>query len=431
MKNTRLPKTEQPREFTFRERLLTMSIHERTLQLAEFIRSKIAQTLNLAESEVALDAPFATLHAEWENIGLVHQVLKDLIEGKLERRFYYWELLPYPRENGPRNTIEQLATYLAEDIEIPPPETTFTDPHEGGNWAWGLPGPRPAGAERNPSMVFLLSAARAGSTLLRIMLAGHPNLFSPQELYLLPFETMAERKRKLEQHGYFWMLRGLHAAVAHLEQLTLEQAQQSVSQLEADDVPIQRMYQLLQHLIGDRLLVDKTPPYSIHPAWLRRAEELFDGAKYLHLVRHPYAVIESIMRVRFHGRLIGNHWGCWDENPWLFAEKWWAITYHNTLQFLKDVHQQRQHLVYFEDLVTNPQSVMTGICDFLCIPFDAAVLEPYQGERMSGGIGDPNFLTRNRINPTLATAWKNKRPPQRLSEFTQRVATEFGYELQD
>jgi hypothetical protein len=405
-----------------------MSIPERTLQLAELIRSKIAQTFNLAESEVALDTPFAVFNSEWENMELVRQVLKDLIEEKLAKRLFLWELFPYPRENGPRNTIEQLATYLAEDMEIPPPETTFTDPYEGGNWAWGLPAPQPYEAERNPSMAFILSTVRSGSTLLRIMLAGHPNLFSPPEPYLLLFEKMAERKHKLNQLGYYWAQRGLHAAFAQLENLTPEQVQQRIGQLEADDMSIQQVYQLLQQLTRDRLLIDKTPTYTMHPAWLRRAEDLFDGAKYLHLVRHPCAVIESLVRMRFHGRLLGNHWGCWDENPWLFAEKWWAITYHNTLQFLKEVDKQRQHLVYFEDLVTNPQSVMTDICDFLCIPFNAKVLEPYQGERMSGGIGDPNFLTRNRIDSTLATDWQQNRPPQQLSEFTQQIAIELGYD---
>ncbi len=42
-------------------------------------------------------------------------------------------------------------------------------------------------AGKNPSAVFILSPMRSGSTLLRIMLAGNPRLFSPPELQLLQF----------------------------------------------------------------------------------------------------------------------------------------------------------------------------------------------------------------------------------------------------
>ena len=50
------------------------------------------------------------------------------------------------------------------------------------------------GGPKNPPAIFILSPMRSGSTLLRIMLAGNPRLFSPPELQLLQFETLAERK---------------------------------------------------------------------------------------------------------------------------------------------------------------------------------------------------------------------------------------------
>jgi len=37
---------------------------------------------------------------------------------------------------------------------------------------------------------FLLGVPRSGTTLLRVMLAGHPRIFSPPEMLLAPFETM-------------------------------------------------------------------------------------------------------------------------------------------------------------------------------------------------------------------------------------------------
>src|SRR5205823_4379308 len=48
---------------------------------------------------------------------------------------------------------------------------------------------RPTGP-RVPGPVFVLSSPRSGSTLLRVMLAGHRDLFSPPELHLLPYDDL-------------------------------------------------------------------------------------------------------------------------------------------------------------------------------------------------------------------------------------------------
>jgi len=414
---------------TFRERLLRMSHNERTYELSNLLGIKIAETLNVDESEIEYDTPFAVLNEAWENLSLVYDILKDLIQENLERAFYVWEFYPYPRETSMLISIQRLAEYLAKEMDIPAPESGFTDLYEGGNWAWGLPSPVPEGSECNSPVVFLLSPARSGSTLLRVMLQGHPNLFCPPELYLLPFESMAERKDKFTQLGYTWMARGLAVSLVELEGLTPEQAEQRLQQLEEKDAPIQLVYRMLQELAGMRLLVDKTPLYANHPVWLRRAEELFEGAKYLHLVRHPYAVIESYVRMRFHNRLVGNHWLIRDENPWLAAEKHWTGYNHHILGFLKGIEAQRKHRILFEDLVTEPRTVLNGICDFLGIPFDEAVLNPYEGNRMTSELSDPNLMTRNKIEPSLATSWQKRRPPQQLSEFTQQLAVEFRYNI--
>ncbi len=47
--------------------------------------------------------------------------------------------------------------------------------------------------DRNPRAIFILSPPRSGTTLLRIMLAGHRDLFAASELQLLGFRTLDER----------------------------------------------------------------------------------------------------------------------------------------------------------------------------------------------------------------------------------------------
>ena len=427
-------KIHQSNTCNLRDELLSLSTGERAARLGDLIRNRLAQTMGIDAAEIDDDTPFQVFKREWKftpdlhGILIFHSVIKDVIENALERSFYVYELLLHPRETGMLNTIRRLTTYLAEDMEIPAPSGTFTDPHEGANWAWDLPKSLPEGATRNPPVIFPLSSPRAGSTIFRIMLEGHPDLFAPPELFLLMFESMAERRKQIDANGYYWFPIGLSQAL-EMEGFTPVAAAQRLQQLEADNVPIQQVYQMSQKLIGDRILVDRTPAYPFHPAWLQRAEQLFDGAKYVHLTRHPYPVIESTVRMRFHKTLLGNHVGFWDENPWIFAEKMWAVSYSNNIAFLKTVPQNRQHTVRYEDLVTNTESVMRGVCAFLEIPFHPAVLDPYKGERRQDGMGDPNVKVRRQVDPALATAWQKNRPPLQLNAFSQRIAQELGYEL--
>ncbi len=422
---------EQEAKCSFKKLLLEAPPEERVSMLSEHFRSKIAEILDMRPEQIQIDTPFSLLNPDWNNQIELHYFLRSL----LRREF---NLLLYPREFPALTSVRVLSEYLAKELAPPPaPEAMdmVTNPCEGGNWLWDIP-PRPSdGAKRNQGIVFIFSAPRAGSTLLRIMLAGHPALFSPPELNLLPFDSMAKRRRQVDELGYSWMRSGPGSAFAELENLTSEQVAQRLEQLEQEDVSIQQVYNMLQELAGGRLLVDKSPLYASHPAWLRRAEYLFHGSKYLHLVRHPCAAIESFVRMRFH-RLLSNDMLVWDENPWLMAEKFWDAANIHILEFLKNIETSRQHRVLYEDLVSNPSAVLSGICSFLNIPFEEAVLKPYEGNRMTHGdsreqftIGDPNFLNYNRVDPSRATVWKKARPLQQLGEFTRRLSAEFGYEL--
>ncbi|MEN9568189.1 MAG: hypothetical protein RLZZ69_3385, partial [Cyanobacteriota bacterium] len=282
--------------------------------------------------------------------------------------------------------------------------------------------------EKLAPAAFILSSPRSGSTLLRVMLAGHPSLCSPPELHLLPFDTMVERSQEL---GVSQLGEGLKRAFMALKGIDAAQSQKLVDELLAQDVTVKQVYQQLQQLAGDRLLVDKSPTYASNRETLDKAEALFDGAKYIHLVRHPYSVIESFTRMRM-DKLVGSG----DGDPAQLAELIWRDSNQNILNLAEEIDPKRYHLVYYEELVSNPQSVLKGICEFLEVPFDPAVLTPYQGDRMTDGVsntamslGDPNFLKHQTIDAQLAEAWKEIRLPNTLGKYTQQLAQQLKYEL--
>jgi amino acid adenylation domain-containing protein len=57
---------------------------------------------------------------------------------------------------------------------------------------------------KNSSAIFVLSPPRSGSTLMRVMLGGNPQLFAPPELELLSFNTLAERREAFADRFSFW-----------------------------------------------------------------------------------------------------------------------------------------------------------------------------------------------------------------------------------
>ena len=74
---------------------------------------------------------------------------------------------------------------------------------------------------------------------------------------------------------------------------TAEEARELVESLEGEALSTPAFYGRLQAWIGERLLVDKTPSYALEPSVLRRAEEVFDQSRYIHLIRHPFGMIRS------------------------------------------------------------------------------------------------------------------------------------------
>jgi len=288
--------------------------------------------------------------------------------------------------------------------------------------------------DRNPPAIFILSPPRSGTTLLRIMLAGHRDLFSASELQLLGFATMQERADAYTGRFSGW-LDGLIRTLMEIEGLDAEAAKAAIHAAESEGVTTKAFYRRLQDAIRPRLLVDKSPSYAMDPAALRKAEADFDGARYIHLVRQPGPMIESFARHHMDQVLhIGEH----PFAPRQLAEALWTASHRNVLEFLAGVPPERWVRVRFEELVTDPDAQMESLCRALGLPFDPAVLQPYEGveSKMVDGVypesapmGDPNFLARGRIDPSTAQASGPSGDAAPLGAPTVELAATFGYDV--
>jgi amino acid adenylation domain-containing protein len=287
-------------------------------------------------------------------------------------------------------------------------------------------------AAPNPPVLFVLSPPRSGSTLLRVMLAGHPRLFAPPELELLGFESLTERRAAFSGRHGFW-LEGVVRALMEIHGCDAAAAAARVAALERRGATSQDLYREVQLAIAPRLLVDKTPSYALEPEVLARAEALFDGARYVHLLRHPQAMIRSFEEARLEQVFF--------RFPHRFArrelaELIWQVSQENIVAFLAGVPEERQLQLRFEELVADPAAELGRLCRWLGLDFHPDMARPYerQQSRMTDGIhpwsrmlGDVKFHAHRDVDPAIAVRWRQAMRGHLLAPPTAELAARLGY----
>ncbi|MBD2467741.1 non-ribosomal peptide synthetase [Nostoc sp. FACHB-145] len=286
-------------------------------------------------------------------------------------------------------------------------------------------------AEKNPPAIFILSPHRSGSTLLRVILGGNPQLFAPPELELLTFNTLGERKAAFSGRYSFWA-EGTIRTIMQIKRCSPEDAIALMEELEAQNLTTKQFYRLIQQWLGDKILIDKTPSYSIDLETLKRAEINFQNPLYIHLIRHPLATMRSYEEARVEQTFPYKH----PFNRRELAELVWLISHQNICQFLQEIPQQRQYRVKFEDIVIQPKTTVERLCQFLGVNFHPDMLQPYKEkkQRMTDGIyaqsrmvGDVKFHEHQTINPSTVNSWKQYYNNDFLSDVAWRLAESLGY----
>ncbi len=336
----------------------------------------------------------------------------------------------------PRRLAAYLETHYASAAAKPEARLTAVDVAEFRRALPGLAARAARPGRRNPRAVFLLAPPRTGSTLVRAMLAGHPKLFAPPELALLSYNTFGERSASVP--GDAGLLEGPAQALRAAMDCDEETARRAMARF-AGEVPVAEFYAHLQGLIGDRLLVDKTPHYVLSPDVLRRAEEDFEEPLYLMLQRHPYGMIRSYVeskidlllpeRVRNESRFSRRQLG----------ELIWLEGYRNMREFSRAIPAHRQHWLRFEDVTAAPRGEMARVCEFLGIEYSAGMEDPYRGDeqrRMTGGagavsrmLGDVKFHRYTGVDGSVAERWREEYTEDFLCEESAELARAMGYGL--
>jgi amino acid adenylation domain-containing protein len=290
--------------------------------------------------------------------------------------------------------------------------------------------------KKNRQAIFVLAPPRSGTTLLRVLLGGHPKLFAPPELELMPFNTLRERAATYTGRDSFW-LEGTIRALMEARNLDAAAGKLAMETFEEADLSVKDFYGELQRLIGDNILVDKSPSYVLHRSILDRIEDTFEDPLYIHLHRHPLGMVHSFEEAKLH-QIFFRYPHTF--SPRELAELIWMQSHANIEAFLSSIPQHRHTRISFEGMTGDPENQMERLCSFIGIPYDPLMLALYNEQdkkrRMTDGLhaesrmlGDVKFHTHKKIDPKASERWRERYSEDMLGAPTLEIATALGYDM--
>jgi Sulfotransferase family len=210
---------------------------------------------------------------------------------------------------------------------------------------------------RRPPAPFIVGVSRSGTTLLRLMLDAHPQLAIPPETHFIP-ELVEACERGAGPEQAVELLTGHRRwPDFRLDRDELLRRLRALDPFTASDA-LRAFYGCYADRAGKPRWGDKTPHYTRRMPLIAR---VLPEARFIHLIRDGRDVALSFMEV---------HFGPADVRS--AAERWtrWVAKARRHGQRVDHYLELR-----YEDLVQDAEGVLTRVCDFIELPWDAAMLE--------------------------------------------------------
>lgn len=193
--------------------------------------------------------------------------------------------------------------------------------------------------------IFLVGAERSGTTLLRLMLDHHPQLsFYSEFEYAVDCIPDGEGLPDLDDY-YDWLeTHRIFQASGFAIDRTLSYPQLVNSFLsQKRDRDAKPLIGATVHHHFDKLL------------------RIWPDARFIHIIRDGRDVARSAIGMG------------WAGNVWTGVERWIEAE-HLWLKLSQSIPSERKIDLTYEDLITKPIDVLTGLCNFIGIPYNDAML---------------------------------------------------------
>jgi hypothetical protein len=226
--------------------------------------------------------------------------------------------------------------------------------------------------------LFVVGAARSGTTLLQRMLDAHPLLAVVNETYWLP-RKYRERTGLTRDGLVTSALFPLLLDSPKFERMGF--SEDDLRRIAGDGAPV-RYADFVSRLFGEyaarqgkHLAGDKTPGYVRRMA---RLHELWPEARFVHIIRDPRDVCLSMLDWPGGERTAGQ-FGTWQLDRAVSSALYWGYS----VAMGREAGMALGPGVYvetrYEDLVTSTEAELGRLCEFLGISFDPAMQSYHVG----------------------------------------------------
>ena len=259
----------------------------------------------------------------------------------------------------------------------------------------------------------IVGVGRSGTTLLMSMLSAHPDMTMPPEFHFVnqyiltrPGATLPEMTERLTADARFARLG-----------LTIKEAVQPFTD-QNESFSTVKLYRAILSLYavkqGVHIIGDKSPKNIECLPILRR---VFPDAKIIHLIRDPRDVYLSRKQAA------------------------WSASRSDTLQFLayRAQYELGQRLgpqlfgdnyleIYYENLLSQPQTELERVCRLLDVPFDERMLN-FSGAAKELVFADEIAWKKEALGPLLTqnmNKWRRELTPEKVRQIEAACSPTFN-----
>lgn len=234
--------------------------------------------------------------------------------------------------------------------------------------------------------LFLFSLPRSGSTLTQRILCSHEEIATVSEPWiLLPYLYTLKQQGVYSEYGH-------KSTTEAIKQFCLE-----LPNGENDYLAEIRFFilQLYAKAAKDKAkyFLDKTPRYSLV---VEDIINLFPEGKFVFLWRNPLAVVASIVETWTDSKfnLLYNRINLFDGLSNLIAAY--------------EKYADKSCVIHYETLLSNPESELRRLLDYLEMPFDPSLLSAFGNIQLQGKLGDKTGIHQYRlVSKEPLAKWKH------------------------
>ena len=242
-------------------------------------------------------------------------------------------------------------------------------------------------AEPRPPAPILIGAARSGTDLLGAMLGAHPDLAMLRETGFVPQLAEMIRSEPMTVERVIKVM----AAAGPLEEHGLSEEEMRRRLTELDDLKaaavLRCFYEAAAANAGKTRWGDETPSYLKR---MRRIQRALSEARFVHVVRDGRDTLAARPAEINAGAAIAT------------GQRW-----HKKVRAVRVQAHLVDHLleIRYEDLIAEPESTLGRVCEFIELPFDAAMVDPPERSGIESVLG-PVGCWRERLEPEQLGAFE-------------------------